>query len=96
MLKDFYKLVDHIEEGPRCIFHIELNKDHPVYAGHFPGVPIAPGVMLTQTIKELVEETIIAGKTSKNGKNGKNGKDEDKPEKKAAAKRKPMIKVKAE
>jgi cell division protease FtsH len=44
-------------------------------------------------LKDLVEDTIISGK---NGKFSKNGKDEDKPEKKAAAKRKPMIKVKAE
>jgi cell division protease FtsH len=36
-------------------------------------------------LKGLVEETIISGK---NGKNSKNGKDADKPEKKAAAKRK--------
>ncbi|MCB0760135.1 MAG: 3-hydroxyacyl-ACP dehydratase [Flavobacteriales bacterium] len=37
-------------------FHIELNAQHPVYEGHFPGQPVAPGVMLTRMIQELTEE----------------------------------------
>ena len=36
-------------------FNISLNKSHPVYAGHFPQRAVAPGVMLTQMIKNLIE-----------------------------------------
>jgi cell division protease FtsH len=46
-------------------------------------------------LKGLVEETITAGKFGQNGKNGKNGHEEEKPEKKAASKRK-AIKIKAD
>lgn len=33
---------------------IQLNPDHEVYKGHFEQVPIAPGVCLTQIIKEII------------------------------------------
>lgn len=35
-----------------CI--IELNPEHEIYKGHFPKVPVAPGVCLIQTIKEIL------------------------------------------
>ncbi len=37
---------------------IKLNENHPIYQGHFPGNPVAPGVTLTQIIKELIEEIL--------------------------------------
>ena len=36
-------------------FNISLNANHPVYKGHFPQKAVAPGVMLTQMIKNLLE-----------------------------------------
>ncbi len=36
-------------------FNVSLNENHPVYKGHFPQKAVAPGVMLTQMIKNLVE-----------------------------------------
>lgn len=33
---------------------IELNPEHEIYKGHFPQFPIAPGVCLVQTIKEIL------------------------------------------
>ena len=33
---------------------IELNPKHKVYAGHFPHVSIAPGVLLIQTVKDIL------------------------------------------
>ncbi len=35
-----------------CI--IELNPNHEIYKGHFEQMPIAPGVCLTQIIKEIM------------------------------------------
>lgn len=37
---------------------IHLNPDHEVYKGHFPQVPVAPGVVLVQTIKEILMEKL--------------------------------------
>lgn len=35
---------------------IELNPKHKVYAGHFPTISIAPGVLLIQTVKDILIE----------------------------------------
>jgi 3-hydroxyacyl-[acyl-carrier-protein] dehydratase len=55
LLKNFYTLKSKSvhENKLECI--IELNPDHEVYSGHFPQIPIAPGVCLTQIIKEVCE-----------------------------------------
>ncbi len=56
LLKDFYTIVElnsSDKENVKAI--IDLNKDHEVYEGHFPGNPVVPGVCLTQLIKEIME-----------------------------------------
>ncbi len=37
---------------------VVLNKSHPIYKGHFPEIPVAPGVCLTQMIKEIIENKL--------------------------------------
>ena len=57
LLKDFYKIIEldsSNKENIKAI--IDLNKDHEVYEGHFPGNPVVPGVCLTQLIKEVMEK----------------------------------------
>lgn len=59
LLYDFYTETsstysDSNRENFSC--EIVLNPEHPVYKGHFEQVPVAPGVCLTQVIKELVSE----------------------------------------
>ncbi len=39
-------------------FTIALNAACPIYAAHFPGHPVTPGVCIVQTAKELLE-TIV-------------------------------------
>lgn len=56
LLKDFYKIIEldnSDKENVKAI--IDLNKEHEVYEGHFPGNPVVPGVCLTQLIKEIME-----------------------------------------
>ena len=36
---------------------IRLNPEHAIFAGHFPGQPVVPGVCMLQIIKELLEGT---------------------------------------
>jgi 3-hydroxyacyl-[acyl-carrier-protein] dehydratase len=35
--------------------NIELNAEHPIFKGHFPGQPILPGVCILQMVKEITE-----------------------------------------
>ena len=56
LLKDFYTIVEldsSDKENVKAI--IDLNKNHEIYEGHFPGNPVVPGVCLTQLIKEVME-----------------------------------------
>lgn len=34
---------------------LQMNADHPIYAIHFPGTPITPGVCIVQMLGELLE-----------------------------------------
>lgn len=37
---------------------IALDATHPIYAGHFPGRPITPGVVILQIVSELAERVL--------------------------------------
>ena len=68
LLKDFYTVIrrsgPETEFSPSGIptekysFELELNPAHPVYAGHFPGNPVVPGVCQVQMITELLSGTL--------------------------------------
>ncbi len=55
LLKDFYVVDSSVKNGPDCCTEIKINKDHHVYAGHFPNRPVTPGVILMQLFKEEAE-----------------------------------------
>ena len=44
------------ETGDRISAQVALNKEHPLFEGHFPGNPILPGVCTVQIIRELLEK----------------------------------------
>lgn len=57
MLQDFYKIIEHRKSDKNeFVVVIELNKDHSVFEGHFPGNPVTPGVCMIQILKEITEE----------------------------------------
>ncbi len=37
---------------------IYINKEHEIFKGHFPDLPVVPGVCMMQIIKELLEEQL--------------------------------------
>lgn len=59
LLTNFFKIL-HVESSEKHRIDVELNAEHPIYKGHFPGTPVMPGVCLTQMVKESVEH--ITGK----------------------------------
>jgi len=57
MLKDklyHIKQMDYSESELRA--EIALNENHSIFSGHFPDIPVLPGVTMMQMIKELLEE----------------------------------------
>lgn len=43
----------------RC--RVRFNRDHAIFEGHFPGLPVVPGVCMMAIIKESLE-TALSGK----------------------------------
>ncbi|HCZ36846.1 MAG TPA: 3-hydroxyacyl-ACP dehydratase [Cytophagales bacterium] len=56
LMNDFYTVVKQ-ESGDGLInATICFNKEHSIFKGHFPGLPIVPGVCMVQLTRELVEQ----------------------------------------
>jgi 3-hydroxyacyl-[acyl-carrier-protein] dehydratase len=59
MLLDSLFIVKHYSvEGHEIKAVLELDGDHPIFKGHFPGQPVVPGVCMMQAVKELVERHV--------------------------------------
>lgn len=59
LLKKFYKIQtseSHEDNSFETI--IDLQKEHPIFNGHFPNFPVTPGVAMLQIIKELTENQL--------------------------------------
>jgi 3-hydroxyacyl-[acyl-carrier-protein] dehydratase len=56
---DFYKVLEisHIEENS-IEAGILFNKEHSIFIGHFPEIPIVPGVTQIQIVKEILEREL--------------------------------------
>jgi 3-hydroxyacyl-[acyl-carrier-protein] dehydratase len=59
LLNNFFK-INNVASADKHTVDIELNAYHNIYKGHFRGNPVAPGVCLTQMVKETVQH--ITGK----------------------------------
>lgn len=57
-----YEICESRKEGELFIYTIRLNPDHDIFKGHFPGMPVLPGVCMLQAVKDCIAGT--TGKTS--------------------------------
>ena len=55
---EFYKVVEQQNTDNGVNFTVNFNAKHFIYAAHFPGNPITPGVCITQIVKEFTEELV--------------------------------------
>lgn len=52
----FYTVLNNQSNSGSLHALLELNPDHHIFEGHFPEVPVVPGVCMMQMVKELVED----------------------------------------
>ena len=71
LLKDFYTEISSTDLGTGSTFtsRVELNPAHTIYKGHFPEMPVTPGVTLIQIIQEQLAKKINHPLTLKEGSN---------------------------
>jgi len=55
LLDDLFQIIDFEATESGFSTAIKLFSDHKIYAGHFPGHPITPGVVQLQIVHELME-----------------------------------------
>lgn len=55
---NFYSIISFIAENNGVKAKLKLNRHHPIFTGHFPEVPVVPGVCSIQMIQELTEKAI--------------------------------------
>ena len=60
LIEDFYDIIARREEEGATVFDVALRPDCKVYKGHFPEMPVAPGVCNLQMIRECAE--LVAGR----------------------------------
>jgi 3-hydroxyacyl-[acyl-carrier-protein] dehydratase len=53
--ENIYKVDTFHSNGDEVTATIIFNEKHPLFAGHFPGNPVVPGVVQIQIIKDLAE-----------------------------------------
>ena len=57
-MEPYFRVLSSNSEGQVHQFTIELNVNHPVYKGHFPDVPVTPGVVLTDICRTLTAQIV--------------------------------------
>jgi|ERR1700752_948281 len=71
LLEDFYTEIVSTDPSTENTFTatVELNPSHKIYKGHFPEIPVAPGVSLIQLIQEVLAKKINHPLALKEGSN---------------------------
>ncbi len=60
MLKEgsFYNITTFNNIDNSLTATIEINASHAIFEGHFPSIPVVPGVCMMQLLKEIAEKAI--------------------------------------
>ncbi len=55
LLNDFYSIVHQESTVGSVKATLSINGSHKIFEGHFPGLPVVPGVCMVQMVRELLE-----------------------------------------
>src|SRR6478736_5820709 len=55
LLNDFFFVQQQERSSDSVKAKIEINEHHKIFEGHFPGMPVVPGVCMVQIILEIME-----------------------------------------
>ena len=55
LLNDFYTILHSDASAGAIKATITINKNHRILEGHFPGLPVVPGVCMMQIVREVME-----------------------------------------
>ncbi len=55
LLGSFFTIAEKTTNDKTVVATLDINAQHKIFEGHFPGQPVVPGVCMMQMIKELVE-----------------------------------------
>ena len=55
---DFFFITTLQQESGKISAALEINADHKIFEGHFPGQPVVPGVCMMQMVKEILEAVL--------------------------------------
>ena len=59
VVNDEIFLVDELQAGDGSIHaKLSINKNSPIFNGHFPGQPVVPGACMVQLVKDVLESVL--------------------------------------
>jgi len=63
MPEPFYKITHSTKTEEGIEVDVFLDSEHPLFAGHFPGMPILPGACMVQLTHHLVNKYLVGNTT---------------------------------
>ena len=58
LLNDFYSILHQESTAGSVKAKVSINKAHKIFEGHFPGLPVVPGVCMVQMVREILEVSV--------------------------------------